>query len=182
MLIAHKANVDRPYKNGLTPLNKAIFYKHTEAEKLLRAAGAKETPLPSNFVKGSTSENAGKLAQAKSKDQTIEDNYKRNKSKLDGLKAQMARKANEIYAVENEMSAIGWSGPSAAPRGVTGYQCDVNNQNCRATYQGGGESGSSYWRRSENMQRQRDLERKRNILILEYDSLANKYNKILEGK
>lgn len=115
-------------------------------------------------------------------DKRYAENYERNKNRLNGLKAQMARKAAQIEQVENEMSSIGWSGPSAAPTGVTGYQCDVNNQNCRARYQGGGESGSSYWRRSTNMQKQRDLDRKRNILILEYDSLAHKYNEIIEGK
>ncbi len=184
MLIKYKADVNRPYKNGLTPLNKAIYYKHSKAEEILRAAGAKDAPLPENFTKNMSAAKAAAKPAALTKEQLHAENYKKNKRELDRLKATMDYLAPKIHAIENEMSALGaqvgntgYSSPT-----VTGIDCDGQNQNCRNKYQGGGETGSSYIGRKDREERIRKLWSERFDLVRQYDRLAEEYNKILEGK
>lgn len=187
-LIKNGASLNMKDNDGLTPMQVAQIENRNDVVSSLKSAGAKETPLPAKYLaaRQKNAENQKKaeaeaeVAQAKENARKKSEANKAYEEQLKGLKYRLDAKAAQIEAVESEMSAIGWSGPSFSSKAVTGYQCDVNNQNCRATYQGGGETGSSYWRRSDNEQKKRSLEMKHRILVNEYDSLVYKYNEILK--
>lgn len=187
-LIKHRAALDAKDKDGLTPIQIAQIENKDALVRDLKSAGAKETPLPAkyqakrqkNAEDKKKSDAAAEVAEAKEKVRKKSEANELYANELRGLKARLDAKAAEIQRVEAEMSAIGWSSPSFSGKTVTGYKCDVNNQNCRATDQGGGETGSSYWRRSDNEQKKRSLERQHSILVNEYDSLVYKYNEILK--
>ncbi len=184
VLIKYKADVNRPYKNGLTPLNLAIYAKYSNAEEILRAAGAKDAPLPENFAKNMTAAKAAAKPAARTKEQRHAENYKANKRELDRIKAAMDRLAPKIHAIEREMLALGAQvgNTGYSNKAATGMECDRQNQNCRTTYQGGGETGSSYVGRKDREERIRKLESERRDLVFQYDKLAREYDQILEGK
>lgn len=179
-----KADLNRPHKNGLTPLNKAKYRKYSKAEEILRAAGAKDAPMPASLAKDTSAAKAAAKPATQTKEQLHAENYKKNKRELDRLKATMDYLTPKIHAIENEMSALGaqvgntgYSSPT-----VTGIDCDGQNQNCRNKYQGGGETGSSYIGRKDREERIRKLRSERSDLVRQYDRLSDQYNKILEGR
>lgn len=124
-----------------------------------------------------------KAAEAK-RERLIAENYQKNKRELDRIKATMDRLAPKIHAIEREMLALGAQvgNMGYSNKTVTGIECDRQNQNCRNTYQGGGETGSSYFGRKNREERIQKLDSERRDLVLQYDRLAREYNQILEGK
>jgi hypothetical protein len=184
LLISKGAALNTKDDEGLTPLQLAAVFNKPDVVTALKTAGAKVIPLPPKYAAARDRLAEGeKKAEAERIQQAKREKAEENRQygiELAKLQRQLDAKGAEIKRVEAEMSAIGWSGPSFSTKAVTGYKCDVNNQNCRATYQGGGETGSSYWRRSDNEQKKRSLEMKHSILVNEYDSLVYKYNEILK--
>ena len=178
-LLASGINRNALAKYELSALNYADIQNDTAMIALLRQAGVVEPPLKnkSDIDRREAARNGSSSALS----QSTETPSNPNAAKLERLRLQLERKASEIQNVEAEMSAIGWSGPQFYAKTATGYECDTSNQNCRATYQGGGETVASHWRRSDNIRKQRELQIKRDLLIHEYDSLAHKYNAIVQG-
>ena len=168
ILINHKADPNLKNNSGASAYSLAHSDNSDAMKALLKKGGAKE-----HIKVAATAQvvvNAG-------------DNISpANKRKLELYAAQMETKAAQIRAIESEMSSIGWSGPEYNSKSVTGYQCENGNSNCRATYQGGGETVSSQYKRIDNSHKMRDLEAKRRSLITEYDILVLKYNEIASGK
>lgn len=122
-------------------------------------------------------------ANLSEQDARYEANYRKHKQKIDNLRAQLARLAPQIIAIENEMASLGGSATQYEKSSVTGYQCDVNQQNCRTTTQGGGgETVTSQWRRIENKERLRKLELKHTELVSRYNSLAREHDQLLTGR
>lgn len=123
------------------------------------------------------------IAKQSAQDALYEANYRKHKQQIDLLRKVMARLSHQIVAVENEMAVYGETPTRYEKSSVTGYKCDVNQQNCRATTQGGGsETVLSQWRRIENRDAVRKLQLKHSELVSEYDKFAREHDKLLTGK
>jgi len=145
LLIKHKAPLNVKDEEGLTPLQLAEVWGKSNVMAVLKSAGAKATPLPAKYAaaRDKLAENKKKVDardEAERIQQGKRENAEANKrlgKELAYLQRRLDAKAAEIQKVEAQMSAIGWSGSAFYSKTVTGYKCDNNNQNCRATYQGG---------------------------------------------
>lgn len=79
----------------------------------------------------------------------------------------------QLAEIENRMTAIHTGGSRREDtRAVTGYKCDPGTGlNCRATYQGGGESASSYYSRMNKSRENTNLAAERDRIVQEIAAL-----------
>lgn len=154
-LIKNKANLNQKTKTGLTPLNSAQLENCIQVVDTLKKAGAKENPLPAEYVamqkKNKAYEESPQFAQAKKNaaDKKHKEHLNLYARELQFNESRMAAIVNEAGSINSALEKLGAASEQRQFYGktITGSYCVKNHSDCRTTYQGGGETASSYYRR-----------------------------------
>lgn len=182
MLLDLGADLELPDRRGMTALHISQFVGDPRTEALLKSRGAKDTEMPAGFTR-KTPKDAVALRQAaedaqKAKDQQYKDREK-NKD-LNNLTVRINKLQAELDNVERQIVALGGQASQVTTYGrtVTGVKCDRQNQNCRNTYQGGGETVGSQYNRINSREQIQKLDFKRTDLRSEISRLERERDRI----
>lgn len=176
---------DRVYK-VLNPVTKAesiqaSTYLLTDSEKTQRIALSKKSAEERARYEASPqfAKDQKKVADEKHKE-----HLKLHAREIKFNEARMAAIVNEASSINSALVNLGAAAEQSQFYGktITGSYCVKNNSDCRTTYQGGGETASSYYRRKGAEEQIRSYKSKLTDLQLEFNRLHRRTQQIYAGE